>query len=340
MPNPTEIVGCPRSSHAANTLHGMHVRTRILLWLRRIGIGLLGLLLVITVTSLVFNWVTEPPRNLDAGFGKYVRVGDAQVHYQQWGDHGSPIVLVPGAFESSIVWTAVGPLLAKNHRVYALDLAWHGYTRDSGSITLDGQAQLLDGFIRALRLPKPLLVGHSMGAAVIATVALAHPRDVSGVVFADGDALPIPIGTGFGRVVMHAFATYTPYLTSVLRIAARWPSAAQSMIKSLCGKQCPGLTRDLAKQWVRPLGQQSEVDALHRWFAGDSYGLTADQISSITVPTEIIWGEGDQEGGTLSGAIANLGHPPVYIIKNAGHLSMLANPPAFAAAVQAAAATK
>lgn len=313
---------------------------RVRIWLRRIGIGLFALVLLLTASSLVFNWVTEPPDHLEPGFGTYVRVGDAEVHYQQWGDHGSPIVLVPGAVESSIVWTAVGPLLGRNHRVYALDMAWHGYTRDTGSITLAGQAQLLDGFIRALHLPKPLLVGHSMGAAVIASVALAHRQDVSFVVFADGDALPIPIGTGFARVVMHTFATYTPYLTSVMRIAARWPSAAQSMIKSLCGNPCPGLTPDLAKQWVRPLGQQSEVDSLHRWFAGDSYGLTSDQISSIAVPTEIIWGDGDQEGGNLSGAIAHLGHPPVYIITNAGHLSMLANPTMFASAVEAAARTR
>lgn len=315
-------------------------RPRIRIWLRRIGAGVLALLLAITVVSLAFNWATEPPDHLDAGVGSDVRVGDATVHYQSWGSQGSPIVLVPGAFESSIVWSAVGPVLGKHHRVYALDMAWHGYTRSTGSMTLAGQAQLLEEFVRAVHLDRPLLVGHSMGAAVTASVALTHPKEVSGLVFADGDALPIPVASGFARAVMHTFATYTPYLTSALRIAARWPSAAHSMITSLCGSPCPGLTSDLVQQWVRPFGQQSEVDAIHRWIASDGYGLTAEQLASLTVPTEIIWGDADQQGGSLSRAIANLNQPPVYMIKDAGHLSMLADPSMFAAAVEAAAGSR
>jgi pimeloyl-ACP methyl ester carboxylesterase len=310
------------------------------LWLRRIGIGLLALILAITAASLVFNWVTDPPDRLDPGSGRYVRVGDAEVHYMQWGAHGSPIVLVPGAFESAVVWTAVGPLLGKDHRVYAVDMPWHGYTRYAGSMKLDAQARLLSGFIGALHLSRPLLVGHSMGAAVVARVALTHPTKLAGIVFADGDALPIPVASGFGRVVLHAIATHTPYLTTVLRIAARWPSEAQSMISSLCGTPCPGLTPDLARQWVRPFGQQDEVDALHTFIGADGYGLSAEGLSRIAVPTEIIWGENDHEGGSLSGAIANLGHPPVHMIKGAGHLSMLADPRTFAAAVEAAAAAR
>ena len=313
---------------------------RMVVWLRRIGLALLAVILAITAVSLVFNWVTDPPDRLDPGFGSYVRVGDADVHYKQWGTHGSPVVLVPGAFESSVVWTAVGPLLGKDHRVYALDMPWHGYTHYSGSMKLDAQARLVSGFVGALHLSKPLLVGHSMGAAVVASVALTHPNDMGGVVFADGDALPIPVATGVGRVVLHAVATHTPYLTSVLRLAARWPSQAQSMIKSLCGDPCPGLTPDLAREWVRPFGQQDEVDAIHAWLGGDGYGLSPDQLAQIAVPTEIIWGDNDHEGGSLTGAIANLGHPPVYTIKDAGHLSMLADPVRFAAAVEAAATSR
>lgn len=318
---------------APPTLHTVH-RSRALLWLRRIGIGLLALILALTATSLVFNWVTAPPENLDPGFGRYVRVGDADVHYEQWGAHGTPIVLVPGAFESSVAWTAVGPLLGRDHRVYALDMAWHGYTRDSGSLRLAAQAALLDGFIRALRLGKPLVVGHSLGAAVAATLAIAHPGEVSRVVFADGDALPIPVNVGFTRIVMRTMVTGTPFVTSAIRIAARWPSLAESMIRSLCADPCPGLTSDLAKAWVRPLGQQSDVDALRRWFGAESFGLTAAQLGSIAVPTAIIWGTKDTNGGSLPETISNLHHPPVHLLKGADHLSMLADPTGFAAAVE------
>lgn len=311
-------------------------RRRTLTVLRRIGLGMLSLILVITAASAVLNWSTEPPQVLDPGFGRYVRVGAAEVHYQEWGDRGSPIVLIPGAFESSIVWMGAGPLLGVHHRVYALDLAWHGYTRDPGPVGLAAQAQLVDGFIRAVHLPRPALIGHSLGAAVVASVALAHPKDISRIVFADGDGLPIPIGTGFGRAVLRAVVTHTPYLTSLLRIAARWPSRAESLIGSLCGRPCPGLTPQLAQQWVRPFGQQSEVDFLHRWFAAESYGLTDTQIASVRVPAAIIWGTEDRNGGSLSATITNLHHPRVHLIQGANHLSMMANPAEFARDVEAA----
>ena len=315
---------------------GQRFRRASLKWLRRVGLGVVTFIVLITVASLIFNWVTAPPRTLAPGFGSYIEVGDADVHYQQWGTKGSPIVLVPGAVESSIVWTAVGPLLGRRHRVYALDMAWHGYTRDSGSLSLAAQAALLDGFIKALHLKRPLLVGHSLGAAVTASVALDDSDSVGGVVFADGDGLPIGSG-GWLQDLFRQFLTHTPYLTSLIRIGERWDWAAHAAIKSLCGARCPGLTSKLVAQWVRPLGQQSEVDALKRWLLAGVYGLGNSQIAAITVPREIIWGSGDrQTGGSLSATIVNLHHPPVRIIANAGHLTMLADPIAFAAAVDAA----
>lgn len=48
---------------------------------------------------------------------------------------------------------------------------------------------MLAGFNAALHLNRPLLVGDSLGAAVAASVALARPVRVGGVVFADGDGL-------------------------------------------------------------------------------------------------------------------------------------------------------
>ncbi len=308
----------------------------MLRWLRRIGVGVVVLIVAVTVASLVFNRLTAPPEELAPGFGNYLRVGSAEVHYQRWGDHGSPIVLVPGAMESSIVWSAVGPLLGEHHRVYALDMAWHGYTRDSASFTLPSQTSLLAGFVAALHLRRPLLVGHSLGAAVVAGVALDHPDRVGGVVFADGDGLPVGSRPPWLQDLFRPIVNYTPYLTSIIRIGARWPSAAQAAIKSLCGPRCPGLTPELAEQWVRPLGQRSEVDAIRRWLVAGGYGLTDAQIAAISVPSEIIWGSDDKAGGSLSATIANLHRPPVHIVKDAKHLTMLADPGTFASAVEAA----
>lgn len=303
---------------------------RIRKWLRWLGISLVAAFTAITAFSAIFNAVTRPPVGIDPGFGLYVQVGSSSVHYQTWGTSGTPIVLVPGFLESSVAWSEAGPLLGAQHIVYALDLPGDGYTRYTGPLTLRNEAELVDGFIRALHLQRPTLVGHSLGAAIIASVALAHPQDTRKVIFADGDGLPLNLGPRWLRSLI----LDGPFMTTVLRIGDHWTSIDKWLIETICGPNCPAITTALAEQWVRPLRQLSDEKALHDLMVNSDYGLTPQQISAISVPSAIIWGSNDGQGGSLNATIVNLHHPPVRMIKNAGHLTMIADPKAFAEAVE------
>ena len=108
--------------------------------------------------------------------------------YQQWGRKGSPIVLVGGFLEPTSVWERVAPLLARQHRVYALDLAGFGYSERVGTFSLAAWSDQLRAFLRELSIEQPILVGHSLGAGVVAEVARQNPELVRGIVRADGDA--------------------------------------------------------------------------------------------------------------------------------------------------------
>ena len=303
---------------------------RIRKWLRRLGIAALAVFAAVTAFSLIFNAATQPPADIDPGFGAYVQVGSSSVHYQTWGASGTPIVMIPGFLESSTVWSEVGPLLGEHHVVYALDLPGDGYTRYTGPMLLNSAAELVDGFIQALHLQRPLLVGHSLGAAVAGSLALAHPQDVRKVIFADGDGLTISLPPKWLRSLI----LDGPYMTTLLRIGSRWTSVDKWLIKTTCGPSCPALSTALAEEWTRPLHQLSGEHALHDLMVNSDYGLTPQQISAITVPTAIIWGSDDSQGGSLDGAIADLHHPPVHTIGNAGHLTMIADPKAFVQAVE------
>lgn len=298
-------------------------------WLRRLGISALAAVVVLTAFSLIFNAVTQPPPVVEPGFGAYVQVGTSAVHYETWGTSGTAIVLVPGFLESSTVWSAVGPLLGEHHLVYALDLPGDGYTRYTGPLLLRNEAELVDGFIRALHLQRPILIGHSLGAAVAGAVALARPRHIRKVIFADGDGLKLNLGPRWLRSLI----LDSPYMTTVLRIGSRWTSVDKWLIQMTCGPRCPAPSTALAEQWVRPLHQLSGEQALHDLMVNSDYGLTPQQISAISVPSAVIWGSDDHNGGSLSDTIVNLHHPPVHIISNAGHLTMIADPKAFARAV-------
>lgn len=299
--------------------------------LRTLLVVLVASWLVMTGVSLGFNALTTAPRTLRALEGDDVQVGDTRVHYQQWGTQGRPIVLIHGFFESAVVWAPAAHALARDHRVYAMDLAGYGYSDYNGRYTLDDEVALVAGFTKALGLRRPILVGHSLGAAVVGGVALAHPDDIDGVIFADGDALSF--GNGDQRPRGADWLVDSPYLTSGYRLVTATP-LSRTVLRRSCGSVCRGLTPELAAAWMRPSRQAAAEDALKTIARGGVLHLEPAQIRAITVPRAIIWGAEDaRSGGSLSEAQGNLHDPPTVILPGAGHLSMIADPDAFAAAV-------
>lgn len=300
--------------------------------LRRTAIVAGALLLFVTLASLLFNALTQLPDTLAAPSGYYTEVNGERIHYQKWGTTGPPIVLVHGFLESTVSWSQVAPLLAKGNVVYAIDLAGFGYSQFDGKYSLNDEEHLVDGFMQQFHLRRPILVGHSLGAAVVGDVALEDPQNVGGVIFADGDGLPFSAPNGTIRSAIVG----SPYFTSIYRLLLHTHSLDLRLFKGVCGPSCGTATPQLLASWLRPLHQAGEEQALKAMAANGVAGITPQQVAAIKVPHGIIWGQyDDSDGGSLSGAITNLHHPQTIIIPKAGHLSMVANPSAFAAAVKA-----
>ena len=94
------------------------------------------------------------------------------------------VVLLHGFGDNLGTWRHVLPLLARRHRVVALDLPGFGA---SGPIPpgtlLDGQVDAVTGVLDALDEPEPVaLVGNSMGGAAALRFALSHPERTGRVV--------------------------------------------------------------------------------------------------------------------------------------------------------------
>src|SRR5205807_10418022 len=138
-------------------------------WTKRLGFVLLGLFAVLTLASVAYNAATaggvKPATALYPG--PFVHVDGKLVAYRRWGTRGTPIILLGGFIVPSSVWEDVGRRLARDHRVFALDLPPFGYTERKGPYTLRGWVDLVRAFESRLGLRRPVLVGHSLGAAVV-----------------------------------------------------------------------------------------------------------------------------------------------------------------------------
>ncbi len=100
------------------------------------------------------------------------------VHYEALG-RGKPVILVHGWLGSWRYWVPAMRQLAGKYRTYALDLWGFGDSaRDVNRYNFESQVALLAEFIEIMGIKKAALIGHDLGAAVVARYAAQHPDRV------------------------------------------------------------------------------------------------------------------------------------------------------------------
>ncbi|WP_344664369.1 alpha/beta hydrolase [Catenulispora yoronensis] len=266
----------------------------------------------------------------------YVSADGIRTRFEQWGGAGSPVVLVHGAFEDSDTWQPLATLLARDHRVYALDLTGSGYSARVGPYTTAHLAAQLTGLVAALGLDRPVLVAHSSGAAVAAEAVLESPHAFSGLMFLDGDALPIP----------HFGASWAlgPFRTSALRLALRSDWVIRTIYAAQCGPACPRLDAAGVDRFRRPYQQAGAEQGL--WQMIDSVGgpglpaARVAELAGLCLPKAVTFGREDDvfPADAPWTVAARIGAPAstvtVTVIDGAHHLSFISHPARVAEAVE------
>lgn len=291
-----------------------------------------GLVVLVTLASVGFNLATSDP-NVPVTrlwHGKFVRAGGVLTAYRSWGSHGTPVVLLGGFVEPSFVWDAVGPLVARaGHRVYALDLDGFGYTERHGPWNLSEWTDQVQGFVRALGLGHPVVVGHSLGAAV--AVREAQRGVASRIVLLDGDALPI----GGPPSWLRSLLVHTPYFTTLYRLAIDSPWLVKRLLANAYGPKHPPLTGADVTRWTDPFRAKDARHALQGLFGNGIQGVTRGELRALHVPSLVVWGADDTVDSVSAGRqTAGDLRTRFVLVPGAGHLSMLGNPVAVAAAIR------
>ncbi|MBV8395386.1 MAG: alpha/beta hydrolase [Actinobacteria bacterium] len=303
--------------------------------LLRIALGfvtvVVGLLAVLLAASFVFNLATssegKPARALWSG--PFVEADGVLTAYQRWGSSGTPIVLVGGFVEPTFVWDDVARILARSHRVYALDLDGFGFSQRRGPWTLAEWVDQVESFVQKLHLHRPVVVGHSLGAAV--AVEVAQQQVASRAVLLDGDALR----DGGAPTIVRDVLLHTPFPTTALRLATRWDWPARKLLANAYGPVHPPLTHDLVAQWTRQLDVQGADHALTTMAGRGIAGLTRVQLRSLHITATVVWGDHDNVDSERTGRqTAGDLHAPFVVVRGAGHLSMLSQPKLVAAAIE------
>ena len=123
--------------------------------------------------------------------GDFVDAGGTRLHVLDRGQ-GAPVVFLHGAgMLLDDMALALMDRAAGSWHAIAVDRPGHGYSdRPSGAATPRAQARILHDALVAMNVRKPVIVGHSLGAAVALAYALEFPYQTGGIVVLGGYAYP------------------------------------------------------------------------------------------------------------------------------------------------------
>ena len=107
-------------------------------------------------------------------------------------DEAPALLLHHGLASSQRIWDLMLPSLTRHFRVVTYDARGHGLSaKPSSGYGFDHLRADALAVIRAARLRRPAIVGHSWGAMVALDVAAERPRSVSAAILIDGGVFPL-----------------------------------------------------------------------------------------------------------------------------------------------------
>lgn len=118
---------------------------------------------------------------------RWLKVGDMDMHYLDWGGTGEPVVALHGLASSSHWYDLVIPYLTDRFKLVALDQRAHGQTgQPSTGYDWDTLTADVVSALDQIGIERAAILGHSWGASVALSVAALHPDRVSALALIDG----------------------------------------------------------------------------------------------------------------------------------------------------------
>lgn len=154
---------------------------------------------LVRVTALIFlmNTATNAgaPGQLPEGWSeRYTYANGIRLHYYRAVPApGKPvIVMVHGVTDIGLSWATLTEKLQGSYDIYMLDTRGHGLS-DPFTSADDGNTLVKDvaEFVRVMNFEKPILMGHSMGAATVMRLGAEYPDLAKAIIMLDPFLGPI-----------------------------------------------------------------------------------------------------------------------------------------------------
>jgi pimeloyl-ACP methyl ester carboxylesterase len=218
-----------------------------------------------------------------------------------------PVVLIHGAGGNHLYWPSEIRRLA-GFRMYALDLPAHGKSGGRARQSIESYTGTVIAWLEAIGLHNAVFIGHSMGGAIVQTLALNHPQHVLGLgLIASGARLRV------AQQLLDLSASSRTFYNAIDEvIACSFSERASDKLKELA-------TERMGE--VRP-------SVLHSDFLACDDFDERERLSDIQEPTIVICGTEDKMTPLRFSQylVDNILESRLEVIPDAGHMVMLEKP--------------
>ena len=225
----------------------------------------------------------------------------------EWVAGRKTLVFIHGSGGDHTAWVYQYSRLKDDFNIAALELPGHGSSGGKGEADIGAYVEWVKDTLAAFGIEKPVLVGHSLGAAIALSFAIKHGELLAGIV---------PFG---GGVKM-------PVNPAILEGVRKDPEAIMAMTAKIAvaKKNRERLAPILAKRKPDP-------EVLYGDFLACDRLDSSEAVKGIRVPTLIICGTEDKmTPPALSESVRDLiPGARLALVPEAGHLVMMEDPEAF-----------
>ena len=230
-------------------------------------------------------------------------------------ERGPSLLFVHGAGCDASVWEAQADYFAGKHPAYLLDLPGHGGSGPEGEALISSYSTWARLAASSLFAAEPfVLVGHSMGGAVVLEMAVDPPESLRGIVL---------VGTGAKLAV-------TRIIFQMLQenVEAFFETIGQFAFS-------PSTPSEIRERFIRAVRQCPPPVIFNDFKACDGFDIR-DRLDRIHVPALILCGADDQlTPPTFSAYLrTRIASSRLVTIPEAGHLVMTERPAAVNQAIK------
>jgi pimeloyl-ACP methyl ester carboxylesterase len=243
----------------------------------------------------------------------FVHINGIQISYWKGGRNlleGKEVVLfIHGAGGGEFVWSYQKGFFEKQCNPIIIELPGHGKSEGEGEQEIRRYAEHVHAFLKAMGLLKVSLIGHSMGGAIVLTLALTHPELIHKIVLA-GTGARLRVYPGILNGIKDHFEESVP---KMLRFAFSRRSSL-----------------DLIEKGISNLMKCGPEVLYSDFLACDRFDLMKE-VEKIDLPTLILSGEEDEMAPVKYSQFLHdrIKGSKMEILPDAGHMVMMESPQVF-----------